>query len=813
MHALCQGKKEFGFTSTGGRITVLPIDPPAPIMSNQNRSFKSPLLSKAPWVVISVAALVLALPHVDAQQADGATAPAAPIVKEIVVQYDGQESVPRERILANMATKVGDRLDNTGSEDIRSLYASGVVENVQTSYEKVAGGVRLIVRVKTLGALGKLEFMGNSQVDDDRLARAVGMSIGDSVEDTQFQEGRTAILEVYRDSGFPDVKVSYRTGEMPGNRTAVTFSIDEGQQSYLRKVIFEGNTVFKERELRKQMSTRRRGIFSFLTSSGKIDNDQLEKDIDAVAAHYRNAGYLNADVVSVERQRVNDDTVDLVIKIVEGDLYTVGSVGVQGMTIFSESEVVPSFEVVTGEYYSAAKIKEDVQMLRDFYGSQGYGDIRVRPRVDPDASRSLNIVYAIDEGEKSFISKIEIGGNTKTKDKVIRRELAVAPGDSYNTVLIDVSRNRLEGLLYFSEVSILPVESGQDGYKDLNIQVTETSTGSVNVGAGFSSIDNLVGFLDLEQTNFDIMAPPNFTGGGQKFRMSLKVGSERRDFQVSLVEPWFLDRRLSLGGDLFYEDRFFLSDEYDQRNIGGNLFLRKPIGEHAFLKGEYKLQEVQISDIDDEASPEIQAEEGDFLQSQLGFSFVHDTRDSFTLPREGHKIEAGASFSGGFLGGDVDVYGVNLGAAQHFLLPGDTILTIAGRLNVTDGWDSGDQVPIFERNFLGGANNLRGFDYRDVGPKDATGEPLGGGTSGYVTLEYTAPVMDWIRAAVFYDAGFVNEDAFDYSTSDYNSNYGIGVRLFVPKIGMIRLDYGIPMESDAFNDSSGRFNFNLGYRF
>lgn len=781
-------------------------------MSYQTRFFDKKSPGRA--LQVAVAAIVVAFTMgVGSRALAQEPSRTPPTVKEIVVDYDGAVNVPRARILANMATKVGDPLDDTGSEDIRSLYASGLVEDVQTSYEEVAGGVRLIVKVKTLGSLGRVDFLGNSHVDNKRLERAVGIKTGDPVEDLRFREGRNAILEAYRDRGFSDVEVSYRTAEMPDGLTAVTFSIDEGEQSYLRKVLFEGNTVFDDRELRKLMETRRKGLLSFLSKSGKIDNDQLELDIEAVAAHYRNAGYLNADIVSAKRERVDDDTVDLRIEISEGDIYTVASVGVEGMSIFTEEDVVPNLELEAGGHYSASKIREDSEMIRNYYGSQGYADVRVTPRVDPGTDRSLQVVYLVEEGAKSYVNKINIGGNIKTKDKVIRRELAVAPGDDYNTILIDVSRKRLEGLLYFSEVSILPADSEQEGFKDLNIQVAETSTGSVNIGAGFSSIDNLVGFLDLEQTNFDIKALPNFTGAGQKFKMALKLGSERRDFQVSLVEPWFLDRRLSLGTDLFYQDRFFLSDDYDQRNAGGDIFLRKPLGEHAFVRLEYKLQEVEVSDIEADASEAIRAEEGKFLQSQVGIRLVHDTRDSFTLPREGHKLEAGVELSGEFLGGDVDVLGISLGAAQYFSLPGDTILSLEGRVKVTDGLGSEDRAPIFERNFLGGGNNLRGFDYRDVGPKDETGEPLGGGTSAYITMEYSVPVVEWLRAAVFYDAGFVNTDSFDYSTSDYNSNYGVGVRLFVPKIGMIRLDYGIPMESDEFNDNSGKFNFNMGYRF
>jgi len=777
-------------------------------MNSNSTSLRNQFLWKS--IRLTTACLIAWL-VVSAAQAQEA-APQAPIVQEIDVQYIGPASVPRERILANMATKVGDRLDDAGDSDIRSLYASGIVEDVQTEVEAVSGGVRLIVKVATLGTIGKLEFIGNSQLDDVKLKSSVGLDVGDPVQDTRLQEGRNSILEIYRRRGFPDISVAYRTGEMRDGYTAVTYSIDEGQQSYLRNVEFEGNTIYTDKELRKIMETKKRGVLSAFTKSGKIDNDELEQDIERVAGHYRDAGYLNAEVVSVDRQRVDDDTVDLVFNISEGEKYDVATVGIQGMTIFTVEEVLGDLELISGQAYSASKVRADTEMLRDYYGSRGYADIRVNPRIDPSDGRSLAVTYNITEGTKSYINKINIGGNVKTDDKVLRRELAIAPGDEFNTVLVDASQRRLENLRYFSEVSVLPSDTGRRGYKDITVNVTETSTGSVNFGAGFSSIDSLVGFLDLEQTNFDVKNPPSFTGGGQKFRLGLKYGTRRRDFQMSLVEPWFMDQRLSVGGDLFYRDLYFLSDDYDQRNLGGAIHARKPIGEHAYVRAEYKLQDIKIHGIDEDASEAIRSEEGSFIQSQIALEIVHDTRDSFTLPRAGHKIEFGTNFSGSFLGGDVEVYGVSLAGIQYFSLPFDTILSVEGRVNVTDAWGNGDRVPIFERNFLGGANNLRGFDYRDVGPKDENQEPLGGGTSAYMTVEYTFPLIDRVRGAVFYDAGFVNMDAFDYSASDYNSNFGAGLRLFLP-VGLIRLDFGIPLEADEFNDSNGKFNFNIGYRY
>jgi len=294
--------------------------------------------------------------------------------------------------------------------------------------------------------------------------------------------------------------------------------------------------------------------------------------------------------------------------------------------------------------------------------------------------------------------------------------------------------------------------------------------------------------------------------------LNARFGLERRDFNMSLTEPWFLGQKLSLTTSIFYRNLFFLSDRFDQTEAGGSVGLRKPLGEHAYFDTTYTLQNVTIDDIDETSSEIIKAEEGDYLQSKVDFTFVHDTRDNLFITRKGHKVELGLMTSGSFLGGDVDAYGLNFQGAQYISLPGDTILSFEGALRTVDGWGDGDGVPIFERLFLGGANNLRGFDFREVGPKDETGEPIGGGTSAYLTTEFTFPIFEKVRGAVFYDVGFVNLDAYDLSTADLNSNVGVGLRLFLP-IGPVRVDFGVPTKADEWNDSGGRFQFNVGYKF
>lgn len=280
---------------------------------------------------------------------------------------------------------------------------------------------------------------------------------------------------------------------------------------------------------------------------------------------------------------------------------------------------------------------------------------------------------------------------------------------------------------------------------------------------------------------------------------------------MSLTEPYFMGQRLSLGGDLFYTEKTFLSEVFDQRDVGGSINLRKPLGENTDLRLTYTAQQVEIYNVDAVASQEIKAEEGKFFQSRIGASLVFDNRNSFQQPSKGHKISIEANFSGSFLGGDVDTYNLILAGQKYWKMPYEMIFSLQGELASVDSID--DRVPIFERQFLGGANNLRGFQFRDVGPKDATGETLGGNSLGYLTAELTFPIFAKIRGAAFVDAGFVNEESWDFGTSNYNADIGLGVRVNLPVVGPVKIDYGIPVTTDEFNDKGGQFQFSVDYKF
>ena len=736
-------------------------------------------------------------------------------ISELSIQYRGAKTVDEARLRNLMSTKAGTAYRAEGLDnDIRSLYGSGLVDDVRFLAEPSGAGVKVIAEVKTRDMLGGVGFVGNSVFKDEKLAKESKLKAGGALSDEEILEARRNIEKYYQGYGYPDVTVTHRSQATAQEGVSdLIFVIDEGQKNEVRKIRFNGNNNFSANELRKEMKTKEKGWFSWLTKSGRFESTQLDTDQEAITDYYQSKGYLRVNV-GVTREPVSDGRVDLIVNINEGDKYTVNGVSFGKMTVFKPEELYPALTLNSTDAYSSKKMRDDVTMIRSYYGSRGYADVAIVPDINDAGPNKVNITYLITEGSRFRVGKVNIEGNTKTKDKVIRREIPLKPGDWFNSVELDTTKARLENLQYFSEVQTSGSPGGS-GYRDVNVLVEEKATGSVGVGLGFSSIDSVVGFLNLEQSNFDLFNPWSFTGGGQRFAMNLRLGAERTDFSMSLVEPWFMDKQLALGGELFYRQSTYFSDYYEQTNVGAAVSLRKPLGNRSSLKLEYRLEQVDIDlENDVPAVSLLNADEGDFLRSALALNYIYDSRDSTLLPRSGHKFDAGLTVAG--LGGDVETFTVSLQGQKYWNLKWDTILSLNGELAFVDGW--GGDVPIFERMFLGGGRTLRGFEFRDVGPRDVPGgtdEVIGGQSLGFLSFEYTVPIIETVRAAVFYDVGFVNAGSWDPSPEDIYSDVGVGIRLKLPISPLpLALDYAIPVSSpDDEADQGGQFNFYLNYQY
>jgi outer membrane protein insertion porin family len=720
--------------------------------------------------------------------------------------------VAKEKIMANMRTRVGKPYsEQLVEEDIRNLYNTGNISNVRIFGEALPDGVKVIVVVQAKATVSEVIITGASEIKESRIRKEISAKPNDALNESALAQDRQKILDFYASKGFTEVDVQTTTqvDEKTG-RARVTFAITEGGKTAIRSVKYEGNQAIKKGEIAKVVKTKPRSLLNIFSKSGRLNNELLDEDVKSIRELYQSKGYVD---VQVQTPRVTRDgsKVDIVFPIVEGPLYTVGKVTYTGANVFTPDELMRTAKIKTGAIYSPQGVRSDVKMIQDLYGSRGYIDFQAGANTVPGGNQTVNVAFTLDEGAQSYVERINISGNTRTKDKVIRRELALAPGDIYNTVRVDASRARLNNLNYFSKIDAYPSDTLIPGRKDLNILVEEKRTGSFNFGAGFSSIENLLGFAEITQGNFDLLRWPYFTGGGQKFRMRVQYGTQRRDFVIALTEPYFMDREISLGGEVFFREASFTSTVYNEKRYGFDINTRKRFGQ--FLSGRlgYRLENVTIFDVDNDASQTIKDQEGTLLGSRVYTGVRYDTRDSLFLTRKGEVVDLGAYIAGGFLGGDVSIYGFDLQATKYFLLPWDTILTVIGEAGIVQNWNGNTNIPLYDRLYLGGANNLRGFNFRDVGPKDDEGDAIGGNTLWRVTVEYTFPIVDKVRGAVFYDVGAVGAD-FSYFGGGTNSDVGIGVRLDLP-IGPVRLDYGIPVQSDQYNDSSGKFQFNIGYQF
>ena len=775
----------------------------------------------------------LALLAVFIQQQTWAQEP-APVVREIEVRFDGPETVNRAIVLANIQTAVGQpRSRDLIEQDVRNLIKTGYFFDVRVLEEPAADGVKIVYQVRGKATIKEVLFEGEKQFKEDRLRRESGQKPGDILDERKAHADALKMVELYQKAGYPDTKVEPVVSiDKDTGKAILKFKITEGDRVFLKQIKITGNKAYPTGRLLKLIKTKRRWWGSWLAGTGVLKDEQFTEDLEKLRDHYRSNGYIDMEVRTNFVERVARKWIVVHIDLFEGQQYKVGTVAIEGNKLFPTIELEKRLRMTTGKVFTPDGLSKDLKSLEDYYGARGYLDTVVRPTRVPNVDTGrIDITYTIREGELTYIEKIEIRGNTKTKDKVIRRELAVAPGDIYNTVRVDASKERLKNLNYFSKVETTPEPTPIPNRKDLVIDVEEQRTGTVTFGAGFSSIDNLIGFVEVTQGNFDLFNWPNFTGGGQKLRLRAQVGIKRQDYVLSFVEPWFLDQRLLLGVDLFHTTSSFLSSDFTEQRTGGSLRLERALTEFVRVGVEYEIQDIALH-VRNTASEELQSQEGGNLRSSVQASLVFDTRNNVFLTTRGNRTELTAEVAGGPFGGDVSVYKLNAKTTFYFPFFEGHVLQVLGAGGVVDAFGqtkgSGpivdedpspflnlvkvNDVPIFDRYFLGGANTLRGFSFRKVGPKDVDHEPIGGNTYLNGTAEYTFPIVERVRGAIFFDVGDVWRDAYEVNLGDIKSDAGVGVRLNLP-VGPLRLDYGYPIQTDKQTGKAGKIQFSVGYQF
>lgn len=741
-------------------------------------------------------------------------------IKDIRIVNQAGESYDMSSVAAFTSFSVGEQVSDQDTiissiaVDVTRMKESGRYSYVNARMDEEPGGVVLVYTVAAKLKLRRLEFDGAKKMRNRKVRTKSGLLIGQFADDATFAQASSKIKEAYRDFWYPDTKVTWESNANHELGTVdVIFRIKEGRKLGIKKIVFEGNDLVEDKTLRKVIQQKQKWFLSFLTGAGKYKPENVDMDVFAIKSFYMNEGFLDVTVSDPTLDDSNPKRARMVFIINEGQRYRVGKIAVTGMETFEALEIRRGIRLGSGDIAAYRDAEAGSESIRAYYGNRGYIRTSVRPVFDANADTgTVDIRYVISEGAVGYINAVNITGNERTKDKVIRREIVAYPGEKYNRSRVQTSENRLRNLNYFSAVTSTPEPTGEGDKYDLNVRVQEKPTGQFSAGVGFSSVDSLVGYVELSQGNFDYKTWPPI-GAGQKFKIRAQLGTERNDLDISFIEPWFLDKKLSFGVDLYHREARYFSDEYDQKNDGARVSLGKPLSR--FTRGTlaYTAEQFDVFDVQDSSSDAIKAEEGKRLKSGLDFTWTRDTRDRFFNPTRGNKTTVTPYFAGGPLGAETDIYGAKVRATQYWPLIGGTVLNVRGQVESVDYFGDSEFVPIFDRLFLGGSYTLRGFEYRDVGPKDVNGEAIGGNSSAFVTVEYTVPIWSKIRMAGFYDAGFVNEDSLDFDTELYNDNWGIGLRLDLPGFPL-HLDYAWPITYDEdWHDGKGRFNFLIGHSF
>jgi outer membrane protein insertion porin family len=762
-----------------------------------------------------------------AQGAPSAAHTSGEKVHSITVKFIGPANVSEQVVRANMQLQEGSTLEDALIDrDIRFLYRTGQFEFIEFKRGKVVDGrVDLVVEVTPKFRVSTVDFEGNKAVKSRRLAKEAKTMTNLPLDERQVKEDVEKIREYYQKSGYNQAKVDYRVER---NRATglgrVIFTVDEGVKVRISRINFTGNANVSTRKLRKTMDTRSWNWFSWLTDTGRYRDEQFEADLDKLRDAYRELGFLD---VAIDADKVvftypTPTRLVITIPVVEGRRYRVGVLNITGNTLYSSQELAKVLKTGTGAIFAPSAIEKDQKALEDYIGKDGYVDARVRvvrkPNLDTGA---IDVEYNYTEGDKFYVESIRIEGNTKTKSIVILRELALGPGEVFNTVHMNNSKLRLENTRFFEETNLSAETTNLPGRRNLKIAVKEGRTGNLSFGAGFSSLESAIVFAEISQSNFDLFNRKSFfQGDGQKFRLRLQAGTRSSEATLNFEEPWLFERELALGFNLYRTSSDYYSNLYSEIRTGAEVYLRKRLFELVEGRLGYTYEIVEINDVDLVNAAFLKDETGSRSVSKVTFKLLRDTRDRLFNTTRGNRAELTTELAGGPFVGDTDYYRLEFRGAQYYPVF-DTltqVVSFIGRTGIIDNFGDTKQVPYFDRMFLGGPGSLRGFKYREVGPKAGIhNDPEGGKSYAFGSAEYSFEIVDPLRIALFYDIGFVNRDAYDFDVSSYNDNFGIGLRLMVGG-APLSLDFGVPITSTknsngTSNDHGLQFNFSFGTRF
>lgn len=735
-----------------------------------------------------------------------------PVLKKIVIT--GNTRVEEQTILSYIGLRRGLEFGRYDMDRaLKALFATGFFADVELTPEPAGpGAVNLLVDVTENPVISQIAFEGNKHLSDEELQKEIDLRPRSVFSRTRVQKDAQRLMQVYRRSGRYSAQVDPQIIQLDNNRVNLVFSVSEGPETYVRKIRFIGNELFSDEALADAIKTEESTWWNPFSSNEKYDPDRLQYDQELLRRFYVKQGYADFQVKSAIAELSPDgDGFYLTFTVDEGERYKFGKVEVASS--LKGSEGVTLDDVVTtkqGEIYNSDEVENTIDKIVERLGDAGFAFVDVNPKFDRDVEkREISIGYKVNQGAKVYVERINIDGNSRTLDEVIRREFRLAEGDPYSTSKLARTEQRLNNLGFFEKVSVGQERGSAPDQTVVNVEVQEQSTGEITLGAGYSTVDGaLVDFGIVEK---------NLLGKGQELRFHTMLAGERQQYDIGFTEPYFLDRELAAGFDLFRtREDFTRYSAFDRETTGGALRLGYALGEHTRHDIFYRLETIDITNIDATASRFVRDQEGVNTASLVGQNLTWDHRNNRFEPTEGWYLRLSQEAAG--LGGDSKFLRHELRSAKYFPIAPQWTFQLAALGGNIFGLGDGD-IRINERFFIGG-RQMRGFEVGGLGARDRITTDALGGRSYYVgTAELQFPLglpEDLgFTGAVFtdvgslWDSGLNDPDIVESSAPRVAAGFGIGWK---SPFGPIRLDFAHPVVKED-EDLTQFFNLNFGTRF
>jgi outer membrane protein insertion porin family len=719
------------------------------------------------------------------------------------VEVKGLRRIEEGAVKSKLSQKIGAALSQEKTtEDIKTIFKMGYFDDVNVSLEPFEGGIKVIYAVKEKPTIIKVDFQGNKEYDDVKLKEHVSVTPGAIADITLINDNAVKLRTFYEDEGYYLAKVVPVINKTDEGEVVVTYQITENDKVKIKKIIIENNKALSASKIKKAMKTKERGIISFITGTGYYKKEEMKASIEQIRDLYYDNGYLKIIVGDPTiKLTENMKGMTITIPVSEGDQFKVLSVGVAGNKVFSDEELKKLIKLKPNKVFSKAVLREDVTALSDKHSENGYALVSINPDLVPDEEkRQVTVIYRVSEGEKFKIGKIDISGNTKTKDKVIRREVRVDEGDTFNSSALKRSYERLNNLNFFETVDIAPKPRPDEKVVDLDVKVKEKSTGSLSIGGGYSSVDKVIGMVELSQANL--------FGAGQYIKLKGELGMKSRNTEITFRDPWFLDKPIAFGASVYKNQRDY--PDFKRKSVGMELSLGKRFWEYWNAGIAYNLEQVKVSDVSENSSLQVQEQVGKKITSAISPSISRDTRDYYLDPSRGSLNSIYTTFAG--FGGDNAFIKAVIDSGWYFPVFDVTTIHLRGRLGWIEGI-FGKTVPLYENFYVGGIYTVRGLGWGIAGPKDEkTGEAIGGTKELVFNAEYIFPIVTElkIKGVIFADAGRAYGSG-ETIGSDLRYTTGTGVRWISP-FGPVRVEWGYNL-SRKTGEAASKVEFSFGSAF